>query len=104
MPRPDATLIERALEVDTGLTAEGLIKVTVADTGVGVDTTDLERIFTPFYTTKTSSLGVGLSISRSIIERHGGTLWAEPRDGRGARFCFTLPKSAAAVAGTHAYP
>jgi len=97
-------LIERALEVDTGLTAEGLIKVTVADTGVGVDTTDLERIFTPFYTTKTSSLGVGLSISRSIIERHGGTLWAEPRDGRGARFCFTLPKSAAAVAGTHAYP
>jgi signal transduction histidine kinase len=97
-------IIERALEIDTDLTAEGLIQVAVADTGVGVDTIDLERIFTPFYTTKTSALGVGLPISRSIIERHGGTLWAEPREGRGARFCFTLPKSAAAVAGTHAYP
>ena len=97
-------VIDRALEIDTHVTAEGLIRVTVADTGVGVDAIDLERIFTPFYTTKTSALGVGLPISRSIVERHDGTLWAEPREGRGARFCFTLKKSAAAVAGTHAYP
>ena len=97
-------VIERALEIDTNVTAERMIRVTVADTGVGVDAIDLERIFTPFYTTKTSALGVGLPISRSIVERHGGTLWAEPREGRGARFCFRLPKSAAAVAGSHAYP
>ena len=97
-------VIERALEIETGVDAEGLIRVTVADTGGGVDAVDRERIFTPFYTTKLSALGVGLSISRSIIERHGGALWAEPREGRGARFCFTLPKAAAAVAGTHAYP
>lgn len=95
-------IIDRALEIDTHVTPEEIIRVTVSDTGTGVDPVDLERIFTPFYTTKTSALGVGLPISRSIIERHGGRLWAEPRDGPGTRVCFTLPKSAAAVAGTHA--
>jgi signal transduction histidine kinase len=95
-------IIDRALEIDTHVTAEEIIRVTVSDTGTGVDAIDLERIFTPFYTTKASALGVGLPTSRTIIERHGGTLWAEPREGHGARFCFTLPKSAAAVAGTHA--
>ena len=97
-------VIDRALEIETGVDAQGLVRVTIADTGAGVDAADRERIFAPFYTTRLSALGVGLSISRSIIERHGGTLWAEPREVRGTRFCFTLPKSAAAVAGTHAYP
>jgi len=97
-------IVERALQIETGVDAEGRVRVTVADTGAGLDAADLERIFTPFYTTKPAALGAGLPASRSIIEQHGGTLWAESRDGRGARFSFTLPASTAAVAGTHAHP
>jgi two-component system sensor kinase FixL len=51
----------------------------------------LDRIFQPFFSTKREGLGVGLSISRSIIEAHGGKIWAENNNGRGATFCFTVP-------------
>jgi signal transduction histidine kinase len=84
----------RALEIETSVTPQGLIRVAVADTGVGLNGEDLDRIFMPFHTTRGSALGMGLPISRLIIERHGGKLWAEPREGRGARFCFTLPTAA----------
>ena len=87
----------RALEIETTVTPQGMIRVTVADTGTGLPA-DLDRIFMPFHTTRGSALGMGLPISRLIIERHGGRLWAEPREGRGARFCFTLPASAGAAA------
>ena len=83
----------RALEIETTIT-QGVVRVAVADTGVGLPA-DHDRIFMPFHTTRGSSLGMGLPISRLIIERHGGRLWAEPREGRGARFCFTLPAAAA---------
>jgi signal transduction histidine kinase len=83
---------ERLLEIETTVTAEDLILVTIADSGCGLDSVDLDRIFLPFHTTKPSALGMGLPISRLIVERHGGKLWAEPRDGRGARFCLTLAK------------
>ena len=83
----------RALDIETSLTTQGLIRVSVADTGVGLPA-DPDRIFMPFHTTRGSALGMGLPISRLIIERHGGRLWAEPREGRGARFCFTLPATA----------
>jgi two-component system, LuxR family, sensor kinase FixL len=53
----------------------------------------LDKIFEPFYTTKRDGLGVGLSISRSIIEAHGGRLWAENNPDEGATFCFTVPIS-----------
>jgi signal transduction histidine kinase len=67
------------------------VKISVEDTGVGLGEEDLERIFHPFYTTKTDGIGMGLSISRSIIEAHGGRLWAEPRSPHGAVFAFNLP-------------
>jgi C4-dicarboxylate-specific signal transduction histidine kinase len=67
------------------------IEVAVADTGRGFDPDVGERIFTPFFTTKTQGLGLGLAISRSIIEVHGGHLWATSRPGAGATFLFSLP-------------
>ncbi len=70
--------------------AEGFVQVTVEDTGPGLDPESAARIFQPFYTTKPEGLGMGLAISRTLIEAHGGRLWAEPRD-RGAAFHFTLP-------------
>jgi len=59
--------------------------------GPGMDPTHLERVFEAFYTTKSSGVGMGLSICRSVIEAHGGRLWAEANDPRGAVFQFTLP-------------
>jgi PAS domain S-box-containing protein len=67
------------------------LKVTVSDRGVGLSMDKLDKIFEPFYTTKGEGLGMGLSICRSIIEAHGGHLWAENNPDRGATFCFTVP-------------
>ena len=66
----------------------------VADTGTGISAAQIDRVFDPFFTTKTSGIGMGLSISRSIIESHGGRLWAENNAGCGATFRFTLPVAA----------
>jgi signal transduction histidine kinase len=70
---------------------QGDVRVTVADTGPGIDQTHLERLFEAFYTTKSNGTGMGLSICRSIINAHGGRLWAEANEPRGATFQFTLP-------------
>ena len=67
----------------------GRVLLSVRDTGPGI--AEPERIFDPFYTTKPKGLGMGLAISRSIIESHGGRLWAEPGAEAGMRFHFTLP-------------
>ena len=64
--------------------------VCVSDNGAGFSQPDGER-FSPFATTKDSGLGLGLSISRTIIESHGGRIWTEDPEGEGARVCFTLP-------------
>jgi two-component system sensor kinase FixL len=69
----------------------GLVRTSVSDFGTGLTSDKLDRIFQPFFSTKRDGLGVGLSISRSIIEAHGGKLWAENNNGRGATFCFTVP-------------
>jgi PAS domain S-box-containing protein len=69
------------------------IRVAVQDSGVGIDPEDMDRIFTAFFTTKSEGLGMGLAISRSIIEAHGGRLWVTPNAGPGATFQFTLPTS-----------
>jgi signal transduction histidine kinase len=66
--------------------------VAVQDSGVGLDGQDLEKLFDAFYTTKPRGMGMGLAISRSIVEDHGGRLWAMPNDGPGATFQFTLLK------------
>ena len=69
---------------------EGLL-VGVSDSGPGIASEDRERIFGSFYTTKAGGVGIGLSICRSIIDAHGGRLWADANQPRGAVFKFTLP-------------
>jgi signal transduction histidine kinase len=80
----------RALTIRTR-PAEGGCQVTVSDTGPGLPRDQAERIFDAFFTTKPDGTGMGLPISRSIVESHGGRLWAEPAAGAGAAFHFTLP-------------
>jgi len=65
--------------------------ISVQDFGIGLKTEEMERLFDAFYTTKPQGMGMGLAISRSIIEDHGGRLWAEPNEGPGATFLFSLP-------------
>jgi len=67
------------------------ITVEVRDSGPGIAATDLDRVFTAFYSTKSSGIGMGLSICRSIITAHGGKIWVKPNHNRGAAFRFTLP-------------
>jgi len=69
------------------------VRVSVRDAGVGVDPQNLTKLLDAFYTTKSDGMGIGLSVSRSIIERHHGRLWAEPNDGPGATFLFSIPVS-----------
>jgi PAS domain S-box-containing protein len=85
----------KRLDLSTSLSADGMIKVTVKDRGVGLAGVDLERMFELSYTTKVDGTGVGLSISRSIVEAHGGRIWAEQNPDRGATFCFTIPVDSA---------
>jgi signal transduction histidine kinase len=65
--------------------------VAVQDCGEGIDPENLEKVFDAFYTTKSQGMGMGLAISRSIIEAHGGRLWATPNEDEGATIQFTLP-------------
>ncbi len=67
------------------------VRVTVRDVGIGLDPGATARLFDAFYTTKSDGMGIGLSVSRSIIERHGGRLWAASNDGPGATFAFSVP-------------
>ena len=75
---------------------EGFVMVSIIDTGKGVKPEQVEHIFDAFFTTKNEGTGMGLAISRSIIESHGGRLWFTPNAGPGATFCFTLPIDASA--------
>jgi len=81
----------RVLRIRTQEQPSGSIVVLVRDSGLGVDPEHSSRMFEAFYTTKAEGIGMGLSISRSIIEAHGGRLWAVANDGPGSTFCFTLP-------------
>jgi two-component system sensor histidine kinase TtrS len=69
------------------------VEVTVADTGPGIEPGMTEKLFYPFETSKASGMGMGLPISRTIVEAHGGTLWVDKNYKNGARFCFKLPVS-----------
>jgi len=75
------------------------VRLTVQDGGVGLDPQAMDRLFEAFYTTKNDGMGMGLSVSRSIIERHHGRLWAAPNDGPGATFSFSIPCGPASATG-----
>ena len=81
----------RDLVIHSGTDETQCVLVTVRDSGPGLDPKILDRLFDPFHTTKPQGMGMGLAISRSIIEAHGGRLWATANDDRGATFQFTLP-------------
>lgn len=81
----------RSLQVRSEFT-EGEVVVTMHDSGEGIGPEDMKRIFDPFFTTKSSGMGLGLAISQSIVEAHGGRLWASPREGGGSVFHMVLPK------------
>ncbi|VAW51366.1 hypothetical protein MNBD_GAMMA06-949 [hydrothermal vent metagenome] len=79
------------LKISSIINADGLIQVTVVDSGEGVLEKNVKKIFDTYFTTKNEGLGMGLAISRSIIEEHDGRLWCRSRAGNGSEFCFTLP-------------
>jgi len=81
----------RELLIRTERDEENHVRLSVKDSGVGFAPQTAEKIFEPFYTTKTDGMGIGLSISRSIVEAHQGRLWATPNDGPGATFSFAIP-------------
>ncbi len=81
----------RELIASNSRAADDMIEVAVSDTGSGFTGDDLANLFRPFFTTKETGMGVGLSISRTIIETHGGRMWAETNEAGGATFRFTLP-------------
>jgi len=88
----------RRIEISSSSTSGPFVQVTVRDQGTGLGGVDIERMFTLSYTTKEAGTGVGLSVSRSIVEAHGGKLWAEQGSGGGATFCFTIPAHSSVVA------
>ena len=81
----------RVLRIQSSLTASGLVHVSIEDNGTGISEPDRDRIFDPLFTTKAGGMGMGLSICRSIIEDHGGKLWASPGVNGGSIFQFELP-------------
>lgn len=85
----------RRLAITSGLRACGRVEVVVRDTGPGIAAEDRERVFEPFNTSKSEGMGMGLTISRTIVESHGGVLWCGPNDGGGAVFQLRLPRCTA---------
>jgi C4-dicarboxylate-specific signal transduction histidine kinase len=75
------------------------VRLSVLDVGVGLSSESVDQLFEAFYTTKPEGMGMGLSISRSIIESHQGRLWAAPNDGPGATFSFSIPSGSKGMAG-----
>ena len=87
----EADVETRRLEIRTSRTGPEEVGVSVSDRGPGLPAGAADKIFTAFHTTKAESMGMGLPISRSIIEAHGGRLWADANSEGGATFYFTLP-------------
>ena len=86
------------LTIRSGLNPESQLLISISDTGVGLPVENTERIFDAFHTTKPQGTGMGLAITRSIVESHGGRVWATPNQGAGATFHFTIPVEAEAHA------
>ena len=96
----DCPVRDRQVVVRVEREGAGMLKVRVRDRGMGLSGGTLDKIFQPFYTTRRDGLGMGLAICRSIIEAHGGRMWAESNPERGATFCFTLPVDKGRVSST----
>jgi C4-dicarboxylate-specific signal transduction histidine kinase len=93
----------RKLLIKTEQDEGNRVRLTMKDTGVGFDPETAARLFDAFYTTKDDGMGVGLSVSRSIIESHHGRLWAAPNDGPGATFAFSVPRGPTAATGADSF-
>jgi len=92
----------RQLTIKTERDEGDRVRLTVQDAGVGFESQGVDKLFEAFYTTKSDGMGIGLSISRSIIESHHGRLWAAPNDGPGATFSFSIPRgSPGDMTGVH---
>jgi PAS domain S-box-containing protein len=83
---------QRKLVIRTESDEGDCVRLTVRDSGVGIEPQSIDKVFEPFYTTKTGGMGIGLSVSRSIVESHRGRLWAAPNEGHGATFSFSIPR------------
>jgi C4-dicarboxylate-specific signal transduction histidine kinase len=90
----------RELTIESQRTEEEQLQVSVSDTGIGLPPQEADKIFDPFFMTKPHGTGMGLRISSSIVESHGGHLWATANSGRGATFYFTMPTAAEVVKAT----
>ncbi len=88
MAQPNAMGSELCLDI---VAQDGMVLLSVSDCGGGIVGIEPSRLFDPFYTTKADGMGMGLSICRSIVEAHGGKMWATNREEGGAVFSFTLP-------------
>ena len=91
----------RLLVIRTERHGPDRVGVTVRDAGIGIDPDCIPKLFDAFYTTKRGGMGIGLAVSRSIVERHQGRLWAESNDGPGATFCFSIPCNPECNGGSH---
>src|SRR5262245_46969445 len=91
----------RILGARSDVRDDGYVMISIADTGTGIDSQDVQRVFSPLFTTKSGGMGMGLSICRSIIEAHDGMLWVEPNAPTGSVFYFVLRPDTVAAAGVH---
>lgn len=89
----------RQLLIETQRDDADRVRLTVQDTGIGLDPQSVSRLFDPFYTNKNDGMGMGLSVSRLIVENHGGQIWAKANDGPGATFSFAIPRSPGGAVG-----